>query len=155
MNRVKAWLPPTSLVTIPQILLFDAKNNVIIMEDCGSDSVPLREFLRSGKASQPGMAEKIGTSLGEFIASMHEWSRGNPDDILHAFNACTHSKESAVTWNCRAVLDTLKQNGENIPPVLLDPPLEMDTADLQTISKMVKELQNEIMAARDVVSHSP
>ena len=56
------------------------------MEDFGPDVVTLVDFLCSGDASAPGVAESIGTALGEFVLLLHEWSRSNPDGVLDAFD---------------------------------------------------------------------
>jgi hypothetical protein len=153
MTRVKSWLSAGSIVTVPKIHHLDTFNNVIIMEDCGTQNVTLKEFLRSGQGSAPGLAESIGTSLGEFIASMHQWGKKNPDGILDVFATSTYAKEISVFTTYGRLMDTLELKGDNIPPKLMDPPIEVDKADLEVVSKIVDELTSDMMAARDVVSY--
>lgn len=122
------------------------------MEDCGTDAVTLKDFLRSGEASPPGLAQTIGTSLGEFIAAMHEWSKSNPDGILDVFDKSVQAKKLSGWATYGRLLPTLDPTAEDIPPKLLDPPLEVDDSDLKAIAQIADELQADMMSARDVVS---
>jgi len=152
MTRVKSWLPADSLVTVPKVYHFDAHNNFIVMEDCGTDIVTLKDFLLLGKASSPGLAETIGRSLGEFIASMHEWSKSNPDGILDFFNGNEQARKLSAWVTYGRLIDTLKQTGDHVPPALSDPPLEVEESDLQVISTIADELEKDMMSARNIVS---
>ena len=146
MTRVRLSLAPDSLVTVPKIYHFDIHNNLIIMEDCGADSVSLRKFLHSGYAS-PGVAETIGKAVGEFIASMHEWSRANPDGVLDVFDNSLHAKKMATYTNCDLMLTSLPHLDTNSPSLL--PDLEVAPSDIQVISKLMDEYRSRLMSARD------
>lgn len=149
MTRVRLSLAPASLVTVPKIYHFDTHNNVIIMEDCGVDGISLREFLCSGHASSLGVAETVGRAIGEFLASMHEWSRNNPDGILDVFDNSLHAKKMAAHINCDLMSATLPRPDTNDPSLL--PDLEVVPSDIQAISKLSDEYRSRVMSTRDLV----
>ena len=124
------------------------------MEDCGVDAITLKEFLRSGRASPPDLAQTIGTSLGEFIGGMHEWSKINPDGILDFFDKSAQGKQLSGWVTYGRLLPTLDPTAEDAPPKLLDPPLEVHDSDLQAIAKIADEVQADMISARDIVSPS-
>ena len=49
------------------------------------------------------IAEAIGMALGEFIGSMHESSRTNPDDVLNVFDKNVAAKEASADYYCKLV----------------------------------------------------
>lgn len=154
MARVRSWLKdnsPASLVTVPKIHHFDADNSVIIMEDCGVDTIPLTDFAFTDKFSAPGVAKIIGQTLGDFIASLHDWSRGNPNGILDAFNTSLHAKSCTARWHREDLMETVQLAGDDIPALLLDNAFEVDKSDLQIISKIADDFEKAIMSTRDTV----
>ena len=157
MTRVRLCLPPTSLVTVPKILHFDPSNHLIIMEDCGTDVVTLTEFLCSGGASSVGVAETIGTAVGEFIALLHEWSRSNPDGVLDTFEKSSHAKEIIADFSYNRLVTTLLHTNKDDLPLLSD--FEIDPSEIQYTSKLMDEYYSHLMSARatrhDVVSPCP
>ena len=157
MTRVRHYLPPTSLVKVPKIHHFDRFNHLIIMEDCGLNVVTLTEFLSSGAGSSVGVAESIGTAVGEFIALLHEWSRDNPDGVLDAFEKSLHAKNMLADMSYNRVVTTLLRSDKDDLPILSD--LEMDPSDIQAVSKLMEEYHSHLMSARvpghDVVSPFP
>jgi hypothetical protein len=153
LTRIKSWLPPGSLVTVPEVLHFDRHNRVIIMEDLGSDCITLDRFLYLGGPIAPGMAETIGSALGKFSASMHQWSRGNPGGILDAFRANTTTREMNARETYTRMIHTLQYTGEHLP-LLGSPPLDIDQSDLEKVFKLGDELKNVMLhgSPSDVVS---
>jgi len=146
MTRVRLCLPPTSLVKVPKIHHFDASNHLIIMEDCGTDVVTLREFLCSGGGSSVGVAETIGTAVGQFVALVHEWSRSNPDGILDTFEKSLDAKRMIADLNYNRLVTTLLGSDKDDLPFLSD--LEIDPSDIQFISKLTDEYHSHLMSAR-------
>jgi len=146
MTRVRSWLSPTSLVKVPKIHHVDLSNNLIIMEDCGTDVVTLREFLCSGRGSSMGLAETIGTSVGEFIALVHEWSRSNPGGILDIFDKALHAKKIIANLNYERLVSTLQRSDKDDLPLLSD--FEIDPLDVQILSKLADEYNSHLMSAR-------
>jgi hypothetical protein len=126
------------------------------MEDCGPDAVNLHELLCSGKASAPGLAETIGTALGEFIAFMHEWSRSNPDNILDYFKKNTQAEKAVTEFGHDRLVATLLNSDKDDLPLVSG--LEVDPSDIQVISKLVDEYRSQLASPRvpnrDVVSPS-
>lgn len=154
MTRVRLCTPPSSLVKVPKIYHFDSYNNFIIMEDCGSDVITLKEFLASGGASSTSVAETIGTAVGEFIATVHEWSRSNPDGILDVFDKSIHAKKIISDLNYNRLVSTLQCLDKDDLPLLSG--FESTPSELQTISKLSDEYRSHLLAPRvpglDVVS---
>ena len=154
MTRIGKFLPPTSLVRVPKVHHYDVYNNFFIMEDCGTDVVTLREFLSSATVSSVALANSIGTAVGEFIALIHEWSRGNPDGILDTFDKSVHAKKLLADLAYDRVLSTLQRSDKDDLPFLSD--FELDAADVGAISKLTDEYRSGLMSARvpghDVVS---
>jgi 5-methylthioribose kinase len=146
MTRVRLSLPPTMLVKVPQIHHFDVYNNLIVMEDCGADVVTLREWLCSGSACSTGLAETIGTAVGDFIALVHEWSRSNPDGILDIFDKCSHAKNIIADLNYNRLVATLQCSDKDDLPLLSD--FKIDPSDIQAISKLTNEYHSHLMSPR-------
>lgn len=157
MSCVSRYLPSAppgqAIVSVPKIHHFDEHNNVIIMEDCGPDFLNLKEFLCSGNAS-PNLAKIIGTALGEFIASVHEWSRNNPDGILDVFHTNSLAKNAAIELNYDRLVATLRQTDKYDLPLLAG--LNTDPSDIGVIAKLAAEYRAHLLAPtvsdRDVVS---
>ena len=70
-----------------------------------ADCVALEDFLCSGF---PGVAETVGTALGEFISFLHEWSRSNPDGIFDAFDKNMQGKKAAAELYYDRLVATLQ-----------------------------------------------
>ena len=157
MTRVRLHLPPTSLVKVPKIHHFDRFNHLIIMEDCGPDVVTLTDFLSSGASSSVGVARTIGTEIGEFIALVHEWSRGNPDGVLDTFEKSLHAKKMFADMTYNRLVTTLLLSDKDDLSMLSD--LEIDPSDIQFASKLMDEYRFRLMSARvpghDVVCPLP
>jgi len=121
MTRVRLGLnlTPTSLVTIPKIYHLDTHNHVIIMEDYGADTISLREFMESSDSSFPALAETIGTAAGKFIASVHEWSRSNPDGVLDRFEKNDRGRAAAAQFNHKAIDAIPRHQRRNVVSLFL------------------------------------
>jgi hypothetical protein len=136
---------------------FDRHNNVIIMEDCGAGTVTLKQFLCSDSAPSTGLAETIGTAVGDFIALVHNWSRSNPDGILDIFDKNLDANKVMADLNYDRLVKTLQRSDKDDLPLLSD--LEMEPSDLQVISKLTDEYRFHMMSGRvpgeDVVSPFP
>jgi hypothetical protein len=150
LRRVKAWLPEDSVVTVPDIYLFDRDRSVIIMEDCGEDGMTLKEFLRQGKGSSPDLAEEIGFRLGEFAGCLHRWGMQNPAGILDFFEKNQQAKRMSTWAIYGRLVSTL--NGEDALSALSDPPLEVPEEQLEVISKVGSNMSHAMSNAREFVS---
>jgi len=163
MTRIKAWLPADSLVTVPTIYSFDTRHNVIIMEDCGTNILTLKEFLRQGRATSTSVSLEapdvpstslpatIGASLGHFLGAMHAWSRADPGGILQLFAENTQALQLSPWVTYGRVVQTLRPgDGDDVPPALADPPLVVRDADVDVVRKVAGEMSEAMMTARDI-----
>lgn len=133
-----SWLPEDSPVTVPHVHLFDDKANVIIMDDCGLGTVPLKKLFIDGNYSVAS-AKKIGEALGHFIRLVHvngNVDKGIPD--LFKKNAQARQISAFVTYG--RLVSTL--NGQDHLPALSDPPLDLDA-----VGNIASKMQSEIMSA--------
>ncbi|KAK0500653.1 kinase-like domain-containing protein [Armillaria luteobubalina] len=138
-----SWLPEDSPVTVPHVHLFDDKANVIIMDDCGLGTVPLKKLFIDGNYSVAS-AKKIGEALGHFIRLVHvngNVDKGIPD--LFKKNAQARQISAFVTYG--RLVSTL--NGQDHLPALSDPPLDLDA-----VGNIASKMQSEIMSAETSVS---
>ncbi|KAG6830350.1 hypothetical protein H0H92_001143 [Tricholoma furcatifolium] len=151
LTRVKAWLPADSIVTVPVVYKFDKEQNVLIMEDCGTNVLTLKDFaLRCHADASQNLASMIGKSLGKFICGMHEWSRANPDGILDIFAENTEALQLSPWATYGRLVETLKPGEGNTGlPALRDPTLVVSDADLDVVNKVASEVSTSMIAARD------
>jgi 5-methylthioribose kinase len=147
MKRVRAMLPAQSLVTVPEIHLFDQEANVIVMDDC-EQSGTLKALMQQAKIS-PVEAKKIGVGLGDFIGRLHSWSKGDPS-VTEYFGQ--HQDGQRITsWVVYGrLISTL--TGKDDVPKLKDPQLEVADADLKIIAQLAEERQKALIRAKDIVS---
>ncbi|KAG6911322.1 hypothetical protein DXG01_000993 [Tephrocybe rancida] len=140
MTRVKAWLPADSLVSVPTIYKFDKEHHVLIMEDCGTDILTLKDFmLQSRDDTSTTLAASIGTSLGHFIGGMHEWSRANPNGILDLFSEHKQALQVSAWATYGRLVQTLKPSkGDDVPPALADPPLVLADAEVDVVKRVAE-----------------
>lgn len=160
MTRVRSRLcgSHSSVVNIPKVHHLDVHNHVIIMEDCGPDVITLTEYLSScGDAVSPESARAIGVALGEFLASIHNWSRSNPDGILDLFDENTQAKDVGAEFYYDRVAPTLDgsdKSSNELPPLLSDS--QTDRSNIQLISTLAQEYRSKLFSdrvpGRDVVS---
>jgi hypothetical protein len=154
MTRVRRWLKdswPTSLITVPEIYHFDEVNNVIVLEDCGTDTIPLIDLTFTDKFAAPGVAKMIGQTLGDFLASLHEWSKDNPDGILDVFNTALHAKSCTARWHRDDFMQMIQLEGDDIPALLLENEFKVDNSDFWIASKIAEDFERAIMSIQDTV----
>ncbi|KAJ2915170.1 hypothetical protein MD484_g5223, partial [Candolleomyces efflorescens] len=150
MMRVKQHLSSSSTVTIPEIYHFDTHNAVIIMEACGPNAVTLAQYLSSSQAlssSCTDTAKAIGIALGEFISSIHEWSRGNPGGILDRFDDNIQGKESSANFYYDRLASTLDHSDKEwgvLAPLLAD--VEVDPAKIELVSTLAQGYRSNLFS---------
>lgn len=148
LEWITSWLPEDSPVTVPHIHLFDDKANVIIMDDCGLGSVPLKKLFADGNYSIAS-AKKIGEALGHFIKLVH--ANGNADKgILDLFKTNIQARQISAYVTYGRLVSTL--NGQDHLPALSDPPLDVEPRDLDVVGDIASKMQSEIMSAESSVS---
>ncbi|KAG6881547.1 hypothetical protein C0993_001002, partial [Termitomyces sp. T159_Od127] len=151
MKRVKAWLPADSLVTVPTIHDFDTEKHALIMEDCGTDTLTLKDFmLQIDAGASTSLAATIGSSLGDFIGDMHKRSSANPDGILEFFAQHEQALQLSAWVTYGRLIQTLKPGErDDVPAPLADSPLEVADADLVVVKKVAEDISASMLASRD------
>ncbi|PFH50967.1 hypothetical protein AMATHDRAFT_143692 [Amanita thiersii Skay4041] len=146
LRRVKPIIPDDALVTVPEVYLFDEKECVIIMEDAGADSVPLKQFMIEGRLSVL-MAERLGTALGEFAGRLHVW--GKDPNVLEYFEGHKMAKELFAWVNYGRLYQAIDPSKESDVAALRDPPLEHSEEDLAIIKKVGEDMAIAVKNAKD------
>ncbi|KAF8628251.1 hypothetical protein AX15_004026 [Amanita polypyramis BW_CC] len=141
LKRVKSIMPDDALVTVPEVYLFDEKANVIIMEDRGETSVPLKQFMRAGRLS-PSMGVKLGKELGIFIGRLHLW--GKDRAVWEYFDGHKEARQMSAWAYYGRLYETLDPNQNADLAVLRDPPLEVSPEDLQVVKKVADKMSHAI-----------
>lgn len=147
LKRVTTWLPADSVVTVPKVHFFDQDMHIIIMDDCGSDAIMLKQLMQENKVS-PVLAEMIGTSLGQFLGTLHKW--GKDASLLQFFDANEQAKKMSAWVTYGRLVSTL--SGKDNLPALNEPPLAVPEEKLSIISKLADETSREMTSKPDTAS---
>jgi 5-methylthioribose kinase len=141
MRVVRKWLPLGSVVTVPEVHLFDKAQHVIVMDDAGEGSMSLEMFMQQGRATTD-MAKEIGSAVGGFLAWLHQWGRGN-EDARQAVRGNEWGKRLSAKGHYgdlkRILVDTCKH---------YDPPVEVEEKEMEKLERIVRET-TEILLAED------
>ncbi|TFK41990.1 kinase-like domain-containing protein [Crucibulum laeve] len=145
MKRVKAMLPRDAIVTVPTVHLHDKEANVMIMDDCGEDTIHLKEFMQVADPSVE-LSSKIGTLIGEFAGRLHAWGKNNTE-VYDYFEGNQQAKRISSWAYYGRLLGTL--TGEGHVPKLADPQLEVRKEDLEVLGQVVQDMTQAMLSARD------
>ena len=129
--------------------LFDERAHVIIMEDCGEASVPLKQLMRAGRLS-PSMGAKLGEALGKFIGRLHVW--GKDKEIWEYFDGNKGARQISAWAYYERLYGTLDPSQNADIAVLRDPPLEVSPEDLQVVKKVAEKMSYAIRNEQETVS---
>jgi len=146
LRRVKKWLPSDAIVTVPSVYKFDEEAQVIIMEDCGEESVDLKTFMFNNTPS-PETSKRIGSVLGKFLGELHTW--GRDADLVEVFEGNAHAKKLSAIMYYGELLRTI--NGDEKLPKLIDPHLEVSEEDIQVIKKAVEEVTAAMISTKETL----
>nr|GAT47497.1 predicted protein [Mycena chlorophos] len=141
---------PDSIVTVPKVFLHDSNAHIIIMEDAGENSEPLKALLR--RTSLPaGNLGHLCTDLGRFLATIH--NRGSTDSLLmEKVNQNTQMRgiTSWITYD--RLLPILRGEGQynNLFSPSLVGPDGLSEADLERMQALCSQRSAEIHSAQDV-----
>ncbi|XP_006454280.1 hypothetical protein AGABI2DRAFT_197185 [Agaricus bisporus var. bisporus H97] len=133
LRRIREWLPSTAFVTVPTVYLFDEKEHVIIMDDCGSDCMTLKSFMQSGRCTAE-IAHRIGKEVGEFIGQLHAWSRVHPE-MCKFFEQNPQAKEMS-SW---AFYGRLVQTFDDGLEKLQDPDVRLTEEERKALETICEE----------------
>ena len=120
---------------------FDDKANFIIMDDCGADSITLKQFLLDGRC-MPVLAEKIGDALGKFLGGLHHtWGRKGIPELLDILKGHEQAKQISAWVLYGRIAATI--TGEDPHTSVSNNPPDVGEDDL----KKLKEISSETSAA--------
>lgn len=130
---------------MPTVYHYDAKEHVIIMEDCGSTSVSLKEFMQQGRCSVE-TAHRIGKEVGDFLGKLHTWGRINAD-VCEFFEG-NHPAKIASGWVFYGqVLPTFEEGLEK----LRDPDVKLSGEEANALSQICEETRGAMKDATGAV----
>lgn len=136
---MRKWLPLGSIVTVPEVHLFDEAYHVIIMDDAGKESCSLQTFVQQGRASIE-LAKEIGSAVGKFLAWLHEWGRGN-EEARQAVQGNEWAKRASAQLFYgdlkRVLVDKCKH---------YDPPVDVEEKKMEMLENIVQETTKAILA---------
>jgi 5-methylthioribose kinase len=75
---------------VPELYHFDEQAHVIIMEDCGVQSLNLKQLMLTATPS-PAVAREIGLALGQFLGRLHLWGASS-SSLLDYFDQNKQAK---------------------------------------------------------------
>lgn len=163
MRYARSLLPADSLVTVPEIYLFDSDASVSIMEDCAATSasdsdtytLTLKEYLLRTEGTRPSppnesIAYEIGVALGEFIATFHGKSKTD-EEVLDRFDKNQQARELSAWATYGRVRSTL--SGVDALPALSEPPFEISEDELKKIDVIAEKAQTLIRTSREALVH--
>ncbi|KAJ7597312.1 kinase-like domain-containing protein [Mycena floridula] len=145
LKRVRAILAEDSLITVPEVYLFDQEAHAIIMEDAGPSASTLKQYVLDGKC-QESTAQRIGTAIGEFTGLLHTWGKIN----LASFGENKEARKlsSWIIWG--RVVSTL--NGTDKLETIKES-LDVSESDLKVIEEVASRLSASILTANETLVH--
>ena len=149
MTRVKTFLPPCSVVTTPDVHLFDEAANVIIMDDCGEGILSLKTLLLRDETIPVSIAQSVGSALGTFLAQLHVW--GRTEEVMALFDGNVQARTMSAWVTYGRLASTLA--GKDQLPALQDPPLDVSETQLAAISKIADSAADAMHMASETTIH--
>uniref|UniRef100_A0A0W0FMF3 protein-serine/threonine phosphatase n=1 Tax=Moniliophthora roreri TaxID=221103 RepID=A0A0W0FMF3_MONRR len=148
LKHVKALLPPESLVTVPKVHLFDEKENVIIMDDCGAESITLKQFVLDGRCTL-NLAEKIGSAIGTFLGGLHHtWGRRGAEHLLEALKKNEQGKALSAYAVYQRLMSTITPGADPMSLICDNPP-EVSEEEKKVLEEVAKTVIEGIMSAEE------
>ncbi|KAJ8084631.1 hypothetical protein PM082_003405 [Marasmius tenuissimus] len=145
LKHVHALTPAGSLVTAPRVSHFDDKENVIIMDDCGANSITLKQFMVDGRCT-PALAEKIGDALGKFLGGLHHtWGKKGVSGPLEVLKGHDQAKQISAWAVYGRIVGTV--TGEDPHSSVASNPPEVGEDDLKELQQISKETYDAMMSA--------
>ncbi|EGN91815.1 hypothetical protein SERLA73DRAFT_191958 [Serpula lacrymans var. lacrymans S7.3] len=124
--------PADSIVSPPQVHYFDEVSHVIIMEDCGEDSITLKQLMINETLPRT-LADEIGAALGEFLGRIHDGNKSPNFDLgLLKDYQLGKAISGSLTYGC--LISTI--TGKDNLSALSDPVLPIPQEKLDIISDL-------------------
>ncbi|KAF9074970.1 hypothetical protein BDP27DRAFT_1381023 [Rhodocollybia butyracea] len=146
LKIVGASIPDNDFVNVPEVHLFDEKESIIIMEDCGVGSLTLKQFAMDGKCTLD-TAEKIGLELGLFLRRIHAINRERNSAVCDVFEGNAEAKRISAWATYGRLVSTL--SGEDALPALQNSPLDIKEGDMKAIEEIAKTMSALMISAKD------
>jgi len=125
-------------VTVPSIYHYDDEEHAIIMSDCGSNSMTLKEYIQTGRCSVE-MGYNIGKQVGDFMGRLHVWGKSNAD-VCAFFNGNQEAK-ALYSWAYYGRLLSTIEQAE----------IELGEEEKRALEEIVEESSQAIRDATDTV----
>lgn len=164
LRRVRVWCESRSNksevhsnipVTVPEVYLWDKQNNVIIMEDVGSNALSLAEVMNNSGSGlspftlTPALSRQCGMSLGRFLGGLHVWGKSD-EELLDFFSGNEIGKTVTANVTYERLVSTLSgERGEDYFPVLHEPPLNITVHQLEAIANIANERAKAVRTFRE------
>ncbi|KXN90098.1 hypothetical protein AN958_05103 [Leucoagaricus sp. SymC.cos] len=103
------------------------------MEDCGSTSMTLKEYMQKGRCPTE-TAHRIGTEVGEFLGRLHEWGKGNTE-----LNDFFEENQQAKLLSAWVTYGRLLPTFEEGPEKLQDPVVKPTQEERNVLEKIAEE----------------
>ncbi|KAJ7029879.1 kinase-like domain-containing protein [Mycena alexandri] len=143
LEKVKEGLNCGPKATVPSVYHLDEEAHILIMEDCGENSINLKSLLVSAPPSVT-IAQDIGRALGQFLGRLHSWGTNEPA-MLDFFDQNEQAKEITAWVTYGRILPTLTSG--NVPAVAFLPE-PVPESDLDDIRAIIAERTAEINTSR-------
>jgi len=130
-------------VLTPEIHLHDEANHLIVMDDAGSSSIPLKQRILDATLTTEQTA-RIGKDLAVFLARLHAWGLSDTSAKTWMADNKVACEVAALTTYGR-ILPAL--DGTFTLPELKDPPLrdEISQEILDTVTEVVRVRTEQIV----------
>ncbi|KAI0347689.1 hypothetical protein BDW22DRAFT_1384541 [Trametopsis cervina] len=163
MKATRKMLPPHSLITAPEIYLYDKTANIIIMEDAASGpdtfTLTLKDYLLRTDSSHPSpptesIMRTVGSALGQFLSVLHKWGM-DPEQrsVLDFFEGNKQARTLSAWVTYGRLRSTLSGSDTARLSALTDPPFEISADALRDVDAVAQEMQALIKTSRETLVH--
>ncbi|KAF8139316.1 kinase-like domain-containing protein [Mycena galopus ATCC 62051] len=147
LKKIREELDCGSGATVPELHHFDEQRHVIIMDDCGAQSLNLKELMLTATPS-PAVAREIGLALGQFLGRLHSWG-ATDSSLLDAFDQNTQAKRITAWITYERLISTLTT--DKVPAVACLPTPVPDST-LDALRAIIAERTTEIYHSRETLT---
>ncbi|KAJ7910327.1 kinase-like domain-containing protein [Mycena leptocephala] len=147
LEKIRQELNCGPFATVPELYHFDEQAHVIIMEDCGVQSLNLKQLMLTATPS-PAVAREIGLALGQFLGRLHLWGASN-SSLLDYFDQNKQAKKITAWITYERLISTLTTEKLSAVACLPTPVLENT---LDALRAIVAERTAEIHHSRETLT---
>ncbi|KAJ7887303.1 kinase-like domain-containing protein [Mycena olivaceomarginata] len=147
LEKIRHELDCGPFATVPELHHFDEQAHVIIMEDCGVQSLNLKQLMLTATPS-PAIAREIGLALGQFLGRLHLWSAMD-SSLLDAFDQNKQAKKITAWITYERLISTLTMEKH---PAIACLPTPVPDNTLDALRLIVAERTTEIHHSRETLT---